>query len=193
MAALNYGVVLRPKQGQTDCGDTWRIIAGDDRTLVVLADGLGSGGLAALASRRAVETVEEHRRETLVQIMQRCDEALRETRGAAVGILAVDHAQRQVSYVGVGNIEVRTCSDSSFKPISTNGIVGANYRAPKLFTHTYSGGEWLVLHSDGLSTRFDLDRELRRPLGSAQEFADRLAEGYARGNDDLAVLVMRLQ
>ncbi len=99
---------------------------------------------------------------------------------------------QRVSFAGVGNVEVRTVHSSEFRPISTNGIVGGNYRTPKLFEAEYRPQEWLVMHSDGLRNRFDLDRELREPFTTGRELAERLAAEHARDTDDLTVLVVQL-
>ena len=192
MAPVAWGVVQQAKAGYAECGDTWGLWQDGPRVLMLVADGLGSGAPAREASERAVRLVSQMRDEPLRRLLSLCDTALQGTRGAAVGLLAVDGDERRVSYAGVGNVEVRTGATSRFKPVPTNGIVGANYREPKVFEQVYVPGEWVVMHSDGLKTRFDLDQELRAAPGSAQDLADRLAASFARTGDDLTVLVCQL-
>ncbi|MBI2301451.1 MAG: SpoIIE family protein phosphatase [Armatimonadetes bacterium] len=189
---MSYGVVHRPKPGNSVSGDCWWVLERPGRTLVGLADGLGSGPAAASAAERAAEVTTEHADLPLPDILDECDRELQNTRGAAVGLLAVYTDERLVEYAGVGNVEVRTTWNSGFKPVSTNGIVGANYRSPRIYRGEYREGETIVLHSDGLRTAFDLDQELQRADGAAQSFADRLADSYGRELDDVTVLVLQL-
>jgi hypothetical protein len=192
MATLNYGVVERPKPGNYESGDAWRVIESLGEWLIAVADGLGSGPAAARASRAAMECLATRPGEPLIRLLEACDQALQGTRGAAIGLLRVRPAEHYVAFAGVGNIEVRTVESSDFRPISTNGIVGGNYRAPKLFEAEYRPSEWLVIHSDGLRHHFDLDRELREPFGAGKELAERLAASHAREADDLTVIAVQL-
>lgn len=189
---MSYGVVHRPKPGNTVSGDHWWVLERPGRTIVGLADGLGSGPAAADAATRAAEVSAAHADLPLGEILDHCDRGLQNTRGAAVALVAVYPGERMVEYAGVGNVEVRTTWNSEFKPVPTNGIVGANYRSPRLYRGAYRAGETMVLHSDGLRTAFDLDLELQRADGEAQSFADRLAATYGRELDDVTVLVLQL-
>lgn len=192
MAALSYGLVQRAKPGQVECGDGYWIYESPERCLVVVADGLGSGPAAKEASDAVVRTARSHADSGLRELLDSCHEALKGTRGAAVGVLAVMAPEQRLAYAGVGNIEVRTMSATEFKPVSTSGIVGANYRPPKVQEGAFRPGDWLVVHSDGLNTRFDLERALREPGLSPQRLAERLAEEHARPTDDLVLIVLRL-
>jgi len=192
MAPLNHGVVERPKPGNVESGDAWRVIELPDGWLLAVVDGLGSGSPAARASRAAMETIAARSEQPLIRILEACDQALQGTRGAAIGLLRIRRQDHRVEFAGVGNIEVRTVQSSDFRPISTNGIVGGNYRAPKLFEAEYRPFEWLVMHSDGLRNHFDLDRELREPFATGRELAERLAAAYTRDSDDLTVLAVQL-
>ena len=192
MATLNYGVVERPKPGNHESGDAWRVIEGDGEWLIAVCDGLGSGPSAARASRAAMECIGHRFEQPLVRVLEACDQALQGTRGAAIGLLRIRPADHHVAFAGIGNIEVRTVQSSTFRPISTNGIVGGNYRAPKLFEAEYRPLEWLVMHSDGLKNHFDLDRELREPFSMGKELAARLAADHTRAADDLTVLAVQL-
>lgn len=192
MAALTYGVVARAKPGNFESGDAWQVIEEPDGWLVAVCDGLGSGPAAAQASRAAMETLVAQPGRSLSELLEACDRHLQGTRGAALGLLRIRPDEQRVSYAGVGNVEVRLVQSSAFKPISTNGIVGGNYRTPKVFEAQYRPLEWLVMHSDGLRSQFDLDRELREPFGSGKELAERLAERFSRATDDLTVLAVQL-
>jgi hypothetical protein len=198
-ATLTLGVVQRPKIGNGVCGDAWRLWPGQGRTLVALADGLGSGPAAAEAAEAGLAAVAANAELPLAEILTACHEAIRHTRGAAMGLLAIHPEPRRVQFAGVGNIEARTRREWPFHPLSTAGIVGAgNYRPPRLCEAAYEPGEWLLLHSDGLRSRFDLEIELHRAVasglaaGGPQALADDLAQRFGRDGDDLTLLVLQL-
>lgn len=191
MDSLSYGVVQRPKAGREVCGDAWQVLPGERGTLVAVADGLGSGPAAAEAARAAMRTIAEHAAAPLLDLMERCNEALRGTRGAAIALLLV-RPGRRIEAVSVGNVEVRARREVEFALVPTSGIVGANYRPPRVATGEWPPGEWLVMHSDGLRAGIDLDAELMHAAGGPQEFAEQLAAAYGRADDDLTVLVLEL-
>ena len=106
---------------------------------------------------------------------------------------------RRVAFAGVGNVEARTRREWSFGPLSLPGIVGANnFRLPRGFEAAYESGEWLVMHSDGVRARFDVEVELARAAASglvqrgAQAVAEDLATRFGRDADDVTLLVLRL-
>jgi len=193
---MTIGVVHRPKPGNPICGDAWLAIERPTRTLVCVCDGLGSGSAARHASEQALTTVNAKADLPLAEILNECNGALQGTRGAAVGLLGIYAGERRVDYAGVGNIEVRTRREWGFGPLSLRGIVGStNYRVPRVYDAAYEPGEWLLLHSDGLRSRFDLSMEMLRAgaqANSPQGLADHLAACYGREGDDLTLLVLQL-
>ncbi len=107
MAALSFGVVQRPKAGNSVCGDTYVVVEEGPRVVVGVVDGLGSGCEARAAAELATAAVRRHHAEPVSQILHRCDEALRLTRGAAVGLVVLYPDERRLQYAGVGNVELR--------------------------------------------------------------------------------------
>jgi hypothetical protein len=199
LEARRLGVVQRAKSGNAVCGDAWLAHDAGERWLICVADGLGSGPAAREAAVGATDAVRANDALSLPDILSSCHEALRSTRGAAVGLLAVDPVERKVAFAGVGNVEARTRREWSFSPLSLPGIVGAtNFRLPRVYEASFESGEWVVLHSDGLRSRFDLEIELARAAASglvqrgAQALAEDLAERFSRDGDDVTLVVLQL-
>lgn len=196
MTQLTYGLVQRAKPGNLVSGDALLVHAAGERTLVLIADGLGSGEVARLASDAALDALPALDQRPVETILAGLHEALRGTRGAAIGLLAIHPAEQRLEYAGIGNIEVRTRREWGFSPLSLRGVVGyGEWRPPRVFATPYPPGEWLVLHSDGLKSRFDLSYELLlagRASSSPQAVAEDLAERFARVTDDLTLLVIEL-
>ena len=125
---------------------------------MVVADGAGHGVEAA--ARRATSPCErsssmpEASCEDLVDRMHR---ALMPTRGAAVAVARIDAAARTVRFVGVGNIcGVLVTAAGTRHMVSHNGTAG--HVAPRIreFTYDFTGNPLVILHSDGITTRWDL-------------------------------------
>lgn len=190
MAALNYGVFVRPKHENKASGDAYLVQEGADAVLFGLVDGLGSGEEAARAAQAAVTCVKQHYALPLLEILQHCHRALKTTRGVVLGLLRVEMEAGQVRYVGVGNVGIHTLTQEPFHPISYNGIVG--YRLPRVheFVGSYHPGDTFVLYSDGIDSRFHSDEALLRRERDPQRLAETIARRYGK-DDDICVLVVR--
>jgi hypothetical protein len=96
-----------------------------DRHLLLLADGLGHGPLAAEASLAAVRIFQENSHYSPPGIMAALHTALRSTRGAAVAIADITLNEQTVCYTGVGNIaSALITTQRSVSMVSHNGTVG---------------------------------------------------------------------
>jgi negative regulator of sigma-B (phosphoserine phosphatase) len=192
MSRMDFGIVQRPKFGRDISGDAYSIKEGEEATLICLVDGLGSGEAAAEAAQAAIRCVEVSNTLPLSDIMARCHQALRGTRGAVMALMRINFPESTVTFVGVGNIGIHVRSTAPIKPISRNGIVG--YRLPRLqeFTYPYTPGDLFVLHTDGISSRFTPDGALwTEGAQDVQTLADEIALIFGKENDDVTVLVAR--
>lgn len=192
MSRMDFGIVQRPKSGRDISGDAYLIREGEEATLICLVDGLGSGEAAAEAAQAAIRCVEVNGALSLSDIIAKCHQALRGTRGAVMALMRVGFAESTMTFVGVGNIGIHVRSTALIKPISRNGIVG--HRLPRLqeFTYPYTPGDLFVLHTDGISSRFNLDSALwTEGAQGMQTLADEIARNFGKENDDVTVLVAR--
>jgi negative regulator of sigma-B (phosphoserine phosphatase) len=191
MSRMEFGIVHRPKSGNHISGDAYLIKEEGDATLICIADGLGSGEAAAEASQAAIRCAEVNSTLPLSDIMTKCHQALRGTRGAVIALMRIRFAESMITFVGVGNIGIHTRSVAPIKPISRNGIVG--YRLPRLqeFTYPYTPGDLFVLHTDGISSRFILDDSLWKEVQDVQTMADEIAQNVGKDNDDVTILIAR--
>lgn len=191
MSRMEFGIFHRPKSGNQISGDAYLIKQEEDATLICIADGLGSGEAAAEAAQAAIRCAEVHSTLPLSDIMTKCHQALRGTRGAVIALMRIRFAESTITFVGVGNIGIHTRSTAPIKPISRNGIVG--YRLPRLqeFTYPYTPGDLFVLHTDGISSRFTLDDGLWKEVQDVQTMADEIAQNVGKDNDDVTILVAR--
>ncbi|WP_435017758.1 SpoIIE family protein phosphatase [Tundrisphaera sp. TA3] len=190
---LEVGAVCRPIAGEVISGDSWMARESDPvRSLVMVADGLGHGPLAADASLAAIKIFARTRSSAPAEILREAHEALRGTRGAAVAVAAVDRGRREVAYAGVGNIFGMILAPSGRSGlVSHNGTLGADARKFQEFTYAWPEGAMLVMHSDGLTTQWRLDRSSALGSRDPSVVAGVLYRDHTRGRDDATVVVAR--
>jgi anti-sigma regulatory factor (Ser/Thr protein kinase) len=187
------GAVCLPSPGEELCGDAWAKEERPGRSLIIVADGLGHGPHASDASREAVRIFEEHSNIAPAAILDKTHLALHGTRGAAIGIAELDYGNCLVKYVGVGNIGGVILSPEGHRNmVSHNGIVGHRIRKIQEFTYPLHKEALLVMHSDGLATRWSLDRYPGLANRHPSLIAGVLYRDYSRGRDDVTVVVARL-
>src|SRR6266853_2210683 len=79
--SIAWGVASRAFPGETSTGDLHLLKLIPDGLLMSVVDGLGHGGEAATAARRAIAILEGHAEEPLGELVRRCHEGLMLTRG----------------------------------------------------------------------------------------------------------------
>jgi anti-sigma regulatory factor (Ser/Thr protein kinase) len=190
--AMESGVVCLPFPGEEVSGDAWGIEETRDKYTCMVVDGLGHGRDAAAAAQAALAIVEEHRDRAPAEIIERAHAALRSTRGAACAVAEINSAQRLVRFCGIGNIVATiVMQEATRHMVSLNGIVGQQARKIAEFTYPWHDDAVLIMHSDGLATRWDL----RSYPGLSQRhpslIAGVLCRDFSRGRDDMVVLAVR--
>lgn len=190
---LEIGVVSLAKPGQEANGDDWAVDQRPGRALILVADGLGYGPLAATASGEAVRLFRENSHLDPAAMIQAIHPALLSTRGAAVAVAEIDVAQQLVHFAGVGNISGAIATNGRYRGlVSHHGIVGYEMRKVQQFSYALPAGMPLVLHSDGLLTRWSLDRYPGLAQKHPSLIAGLLYRDFRRETDDLTVIVTRL-
>ena len=124
---------------------------------IMLVDGSGHGIEAARAAETAMRTFSQNADAACEDIVERMHRALAPTRGAALAVARIDTAARVVRFVGVGNISgVLVNAGKARHMVSHNGTAG--HVAPRIreFTYDFTGDPLVILHSDGLTSRWDL-------------------------------------
>jgi len=190
--SVSWGAACRPKEGQSVSGDAFVVETfGSSGLQVAVIDGLGGGVEAARAAEGAVAVIRARPEGDPMELIRQSHAALHNTRGAVIGLLTFDVAQRSATYIGVGNIGAQVYSSQPIKPISKNGILG--YRLPQLLklSYSYNFGDTFVLYSDGISSRFGLDAQIQHAQ-PPQDLADLILSRYGKMNDDATVVVVRI-
>ncbi len=153
--AVRYAGLIRPISGETECGDAYGVVQTGEIVTALLCDGLGHGPLAASAASEAVTAVLEAPADEPAALLQRAHRRLGGTRGGAVGIVQV--AGRTARFAGLGNVAASILSAGGRKGmLSVPGIAGHQARTIRQFEYEVPPGAAIVLHSDGISSRWDV-------------------------------------
>jgi hypothetical protein len=187
---MECGVINRPKPGQDVCGDSWAVDHLPGRSMFFLADGLGHGLEAATASQDGVRAFHKHKTGRPKEIIEAVHAALHGTRGAAAAVVEIDFSTQEVCFAGIGNIAGTVFSaESSHSMVSHNGIVGHQIRKIQEFIYPWTAESLLILHSDGLSSRWQLEHYSGLTVRHPGLIAGVLYRDFQRDNDDATVLV----
>lgn len=188
---VEVGALWTPIRGEEACGDGWAVACEASGATLLAADGLGHGPDAARAANAAIGALERRGPVGASEMMHLAHEALRPTRGAALAAARIDFDTGELRFAGVGNIGAVAFDETRRALVSHNGIVGHNMRKVQEFAVPFGPGALCVLHSDGIETRWDLDKYPGLQGRSPALIAAVLMRDYIRGRDDAMVLVVR--
>ncbi|HEY0682548.1 MAG TPA: ATP-binding SpoIIE family protein phosphatase [Steroidobacter sp.] len=189
---MQIGSLVVPKPGETSCGDSWCYHERVEGVLVAGIDGLGHGFSAQQAAAEVCRVFDAEKHRSPLRLMQILHEALRPTRGAAVTLLEVDWDAGRATSVAVGNVTAALINGGEIKRIaSDNGIVGHVMARPRELPHACKPDSTLLLHSDGLTSSWHLDRYPGLTQHHPALIAGVLYRDCRRGRDDCLVVVMR--
>jgi phosphoserine phosphatase RsbX len=178
-----------PREGERECGDIAIVRATAEATLVAVIDALGHGPHAAATAQIAATHLGEASLEQgLLPLMEGLHAALRGSRGAAAMIVLLAPDGR-LQGCGVGNVELRAIG-ARVPAVLTPGVLGASLNRLRTFEARVASGDRLVIFSDGLSSRMELDRVRGLTPGEA---CDALMTQYRRTHDDSTVLVTDIE
>jgi anti-sigma regulatory factor (Ser/Thr protein kinase) len=185
-----YAGLIRPITGEVECGDSFGAVRASGTITGVLCDGLGHGPLAASAAAEAVAAVLEDTASEPAALIERAHRRMSHTRGGAMGVVQI--AGQVARFAGLGNVTATLLADGSRRNmLSIPGIAGHQARTIRQYEYDVAPGTAVILHSDGISGRWEAAAlpglAARDPLVVA---AVLLAEAGTH-RDDAGVLVLR--
>lgn len=175
------------------CGDAsahWRV---GNQILLCLVDGLGHGEFAEQAADAAINYIAFHRRKPLPDIIAGCNEAIRNTRGVAMGLVSINEKTGELTHAGIGNIRALVVNQETAYLGSDFGIVGGGYRSLSLNTMTLHRGDLVIMTSDGVKEKMDINASKILADGVFETLADKILKRWGHGQDDAAVLVYKFE
>ena len=149
----------RRSTGEIECGDAWRLVSRTrEAHAVIVVDGLGHGTFAAEAAQAAASMRSRHRPGCRPRkSWMRADVAMSQDARWRGGLRA--HGRRQtVSYAGVGQHLRHAGVASASRRDWCRTTERSASQAPRVqqFEYQRTPGTLLIMHSDGVSARWDL-------------------------------------
>jgi serine phosphatase RsbU (regulator of sigma subunit) len=177
--------------GERVSGDATLIRPLEHGLFVAIVDVLGHGPEANELTHVIEAFLDRHATADVSSLMARLHQRLKGTRGAAVGLCAVDATAGKVAYVGIGNTSIRRFGESETRLVSQDGVVGQNVRTPLLQTLDLEPGDLILLYTDGVSDRFtaaEYPGVLRHAL---KDVARIVLDRFGKDHDDSACIAIR--
>jgi anti-sigma regulatory factor (Ser/Thr protein kinase) len=189
---VRWSAICQPAPGETLCGDNWSGARRGDLVSIMVADGLGHGALAAKASDEAVRIFNSDPFRSPGALLEAAHSPLRTTRGAAMAIAQLNLGSSTLKYVGVGNIAGSLIEKGESRGLfSHNGTVGLQIRKIQEFDYPWNEKTLLIMHSDGLQSRWTLADYPGLSQRHPSVIAGVLYRDFKRGRDDVTVVVVR--
>jgi phosphoserine phosphatase RsbX len=191
---VDWAVATLALAGEHESGDLHVVAPFAGGALVAAIDGLGHGPEAAVAARSAAEAMERDSSQPVTELLERCHEGLRGTRGAVITLASFDAGSNTMTWAGVGNIEgtLLRSDPGETRPRESVMLVGGvpGHQLPALRSNelAVSPGDTLVLATDGVRGGYLDLVDISDP---PQKLADQLLSEYGKSTDDALVLVAR--
>ena len=191
---IEWGVASLTMSGQSQSGDRHLVQPYTNGLLVAVVDGLGHGEQAAAAADLAVTTLIKLADESVITLVRRCHNALRDTRGVVMALASFNELDRVLTWMGIGNVEGLVLRAEGSPPpkhenlLLRGGVVGAQLPSLGASIIPLMQGDTLVFTTDGIRGGFAKDLSASDP---PQGMADRIRAKYSKGSDDALVFVAR--
>jgi hypothetical protein len=187
--ALRYGAISVPLEGEYECGDGWHIVQGPEGIALLVVDGLGHGPFAAEAARTAIDSFNSAPFSAPQDVMTRSNSLMSKTRGGAAACASISNGK--LSYAGVGNISGSLIAPGkSTGLVSQNGTLGMGQRRAQQFEYAVAPGALLIMHSDGISARWELKNRADLMICHPAVIAGVIYRDHGRSRDDATVVVL---
>jgi len=191
---VEWGAATVTLAGQVQSGDRYVVVPSGSGVLVAAIDGLGHGVEAASAAQLAAGVLEQDPRESVITLVRRCHERLRETRGVVMSLAFFNALDETMTWLGVGNVQGRLdragqdVTPSAEFLVLRGGVVGG--RLPRLFATVFpvQPGDTLVFATDGVTLP---SAQTVVPGMAPQAIAERILTRHKKETDDALVVVAR--
>lgn len=199
LVSYEVGHVMVPKPKEVLCGDGFALVQRGLNLHLLALDGLGHGPNAHEASQQAAQLFLTSPASEPAEALRQIHANIKRTRGAVGLALSIKGSTHHLSYCGIGNIAGKlftldnSLPGSAYKSIiSYNGILGHN--VPNTLNNQqldWGRNKMLVLHSDGLKSRWDMSKFPYLNRHHPTTIAAVLYKTNNRQTDDTLVIVCK--
>lgn len=191
---LRFGVSQHSLHDDPACGDVWHLAINDKGFSALVIDGLGHGEEAERAARAGEAAFARAPFADSLMALADMHQAMTGTRGGALALAQFDGVSGTLGFTGIGNIAGSLLSAGKSRGLASQpGIVGGQYRKAQRFDYAHVNGQVLIMHSDGLQSRWNLSQYPDLLHRHPSVIASVLHRDFSRGRDDVTVLVIALE
>lgn len=193
-AGFNCDAISINYPGEIVCGDGYYVKHTSKGFQIFVGDGLGHGENAHEAVQVAIKAFMKSNAEDSAMMLRDIHDAVKKTRGLVATIASVDYKTQTWNICGIGNINTRIyrgLENKTYTPY--NGIIGMNIpRTMKSTIVPYLKHQIIIMHSDGLRTRWNLNEMASIIKQKPGVIAASLFKDNIRGTDDATILVGKI-
>ena len=185
-----YGALCLAMRHEQECGDAWHLSVHDSRVTLTVIDGLGHGAEAAAAAQVGTAMAARRAGADADAMIGDVHAAMSGTRGGAVAVASLEG--NALSFAGIGNISGSVISEDESRGLaSMPGIAGAQVRRIQTFRLHAAQGSLLLMHSDGVQSRWNLRDYPGLFYRHPALIVAVLQRDFDRGRDDVCIVAMR--
>jgi len=188
---MEHSSLIRPCMGERVSGDAVVIRPLEHGLFAAIIDVLGHGPEAHELTHVIRAFLDRHATTDVSSLIKRLHQRLKGTRGAAVGLCAIDSATGNTQYVGIGNTSIRRFGESETRLVSQDGVLGQNMRTPLLQSLKLEPGELILLYTDGVSDRFTTAEYPGVLRHTPKEVVRIILDRFGKDHDDSACIAIR--
>ncbi len=183
--------MVRPCIGESVSGDAAvsKVLGSD--MLAAMIDVLGHGSEANQLARVLEAGITSWESLDLRALMTQLHATAIGTRGAAVGLAALDAGQCCLRFLGIGNTRIRKFGEESWSGISRDGVLGDRLPALREERVDLNEGDVVALYSDGLKEHISQKDYPRLTLETPAAIASSLITRYGKAYDDASCMVIK--
>ena len=193
MHRLEYAQVNRPHYYEHVSGDAAVLRENGNLLLAAIVDVLGHGSEAHEVAVEAEKFLKAHWNDSVLSLMDSLQKHLAGTRGAGAGLCLVDRRSGLLRYAGIGNTVIRRFGCSEVRLLSRAGIVGGSRRTPKEEQMTLTPGDVVLLYTDGVRDRFQLQDYPQLLHHTAEAIAMTIIQRFGKQHDDATCIALRYE
>jgi anti-sigma regulatory factor (Ser/Thr protein kinase) len=194
-AMPEIAIMGKPYPGEVISGDDAVVLTTESGFVAVVADGLGHGPEARVASNRAIEVLSQKSGMDLDELLVILNRELAGTRGCAINIMRFIRTGATLEYVSAGDVcaHLYHLRDAHFFTPTPLVIGTGHFQKQRIRVEraAVKPGSVLIMFTDGLKSRTTLKGELDVLRQPSIAIAQHLLENNSRPDDDALVCVVR--
>ncbi len=183
-----YGRACR---GEHYSGDMAFIHEHGARIFVAIVDAVGHGRSAHRVATKVETILRSEYTDDLAALVQSLHRQLKGGPGAVIMAGAIDTESLDFTFVHIGDAHGKVFGPRRRSLIGQAGMLGHAIRTPNIRREALSAGETLVLCTDGVSERYDLNEIQGHRTIPVDALARRIVEQFGKDHDDATCLVVR--